>query len=100
MFASVCGGEGRIERCALVAGLVTVVEGGTGREEGHPSNSDVHLSASTLCLQDQGSGALAKIVGEVANIPVVCGALGTQLLLIGAMASGDHSCGSKDLARP
>ena len=100
MFASVCGGEGRIERCALVAGLVTVVEGGTGREEGHPSNSDVHLSASTLCLQDQGGGALAKIVGEVANIPVVCGALGTQLLLIGAMASGDHSCGSRDLARP
>jgi len=60
---------------------------------------DLYLSASTLCLQDQGSGALAKIVGEVANVPVVCGVLGTQLLLIGAMASGDHSCGSKDLAR-
>lgn len=98
VFASVCGGERRIERCALVAGLVTRGSGdrwgrGTSKQQWQSSPCFNPLSPGS------GSGALAKIVGDVANIPVVCGVLGTQLLLIGAMASGDHSCGSKDLAR-
>lgn len=56
-----------------------------------------HLSASRLCLQGQGDGALAQIAGEFADIPCVCGALGTQPLLTGALSSADHSCVSRGL---
>lgn len=97
MFASVHGREARIDRCAVVDGLVAVVEVGHRWGGRAPRRQDSHLSASTLCLQGQGNGALAKIVGKVANIPVVCGALRTHPILIGAPSSGDHPCGSGDL---
>ena len=97
MFASVHGREARRDRCAVVDASVAVVEVGHRWGGRAPRQLNGHLSASALCLQGQGNGALAKIVGKVANVPVVCGALDTQPLLIGALSSGDHPCGSRDL---
>lgn len=73
---------------------------GSGGQVGRKGTQATGQSA--LCFNPLSTGpgkwsSAFELVGKFADIPVVCGVLDTQSLLIGALSSVDYSCGNGGL---